>query len=165
MITISESGMVFGPFDETQVYHIEKSRLYNGINNVKTVEFILELGGQTLQFVEAKSSSPRPTPDNNVDFDDFIVEISEKFLHSLNLYYSAILKRHEETNDIPNGFEKLNNENLSIKFLLVIKGHKIDWLPPICDALNRKMISYESIWNFEIAVINDDMALKRRLIS
>lgn len=165
MITIKESGMEFGPFDESQVYHIEKSQLYKKTQNVKTVEFILNIGTNSLQFVEAKSGSPRPVPDNNVSFENFICEISEKFLHSLNLYYSAILKRHESNNDIPNRFKNLNNEGLAIKFLLVIKGHQLEWLPPIREALNQKLISYGSIWNFEIAVINDDMALKHRLIS
>lgn len=120
---------------------------------------------KSLSFVEAKSSSPKPEPANNTNFDEFIEEIRNKFLHSLNLYYAAILRRHEKIADIPTDFQNLNNEDISIKLVLVIKGHQFAWLAPIREALCRALIPYESIWHFDIAVINDEMALKYGLIS
>lgn len=43
MIAISESEMNFGDFDETNIFHIEKSRIYNELGTgIKTVEFILK---------------------------------------------------------------------------------------------------------------------------
>ncbi|MDO4266288.1 MAG: hypothetical protein Q4C63_07520 [Eubacteriales bacterium] len=161
MIRIDESGMSFGPFDDSCIFWVEKSQLYNKVQNkeVKSVEFILAENNK-LQFVEAKSSSPRPTLDNKIKFEDFINEIALKFLHSINLYYSGILRRHEEINDIPDKIKIMDNSQVSIRCILVIKGHEIEWLPPIQVALNRKMISISSIWNFEIAVMNDSMAEK-----
>lgn len=164
MITIYESGMRFGPFSESDIYYIEKSQLYQGISNSKTVEFILARRENSLYFVEAKSSSPRPTAENAVPFDVFIDEITDKFIHSLNLYYAGILKRHEVNNDIPDEFQEMEHATTNIKFLLIIKGHNIEWLPPIQEALIRKMMSYSSIWKFQIAVINDKMAVSKGLI-
>ena len=43
MIAISESEMNFGDFDETNIFHIEKSRIYKELGTgIKTVEFILK---------------------------------------------------------------------------------------------------------------------------
>ena len=62
--------MVFGPFEEETVFHIEKSRLYRHVNrgegNVPTAEFLLLHGldasstASSLWIVEAKSSAPQP---------------------------------------------------------------------------------------------------------
>ena len=167
MISIRESEMEFGPFAEDTVYQIEKSRLHESVNNVKTVEFILMKGvrEKALHFVEAKSSSPRPGGMNETRFDEFVDDISKKFLHSLNLYCSAIMNRHNTVNDIPNSFKDAVFSDMAIKFVLVIKGHQIEWLPPVQEALNRKMIGYSSIWNTQITVINDEMAARYGLIA
>lgn len=156
MITINESGMTFGPFEESCVFKIESSQLYQNVqkNEVKTVEFVLKESGQ-LRFVEAKSSSPKPNQGNGEKFETFIDEIYRKFLHSINLFYAGILGQHESNNDIPDNMKIA--ETVSIKFILVIKGHEIDWLPPIAEALNRKMKPILSIWNSQIAVFNDKM--------
>lgn len=166
MITINESGMSFGPFDDSCVFWAEKSKLYKkvGKNKVKTVEFVLAEDNK-LQFLEAKSSSPKPTRDSTTKFDDFINEIFLKFLHSINLYYSGILGRHETSNDIPEEIKGIDNQEISIKFILVIKGHEIDWLPPIQEALDQKMVPISAIWNSNVAVINDTMAEKYKLIN
>ena len=43
MIAIAESEMNFGDFDETNIFHIEKSRIYKELGTgIKTVEFILK---------------------------------------------------------------------------------------------------------------------------
>ena len=60
-----------------------------------------------INFIEAKSSSPRPTKDNFVRFNEFIGEISDKFIHSFKLYYSVILKRNENYQEMHNNFLKL----------------------------------------------------------
>ena len=42
-ITIPESDMLFGEFNEEDLFHIEKSNIYKDIgSNIKTVEFILK---------------------------------------------------------------------------------------------------------------------------
>lgn len=166
MAIIQESGMNFGPFDDSRVFHIEKSMLYQEIGNgVRTVEFLLTAEPGSLLFLEAKSSSPRPDTDNSENFNTFIQEISEKFIHSFELYYSAILKRHGQRNDIPDNFKKLDNGVVTIKFCLVIKGHNIEWLPPICEALSKQIAPYITIWNIKVAVLNDQLAKDHHLIA
>lgn len=166
MQRIFESGMEFGPFNDKQVFYIETSKLHGKIGKgIRTVEFLLSTDPSSLLFLEAKSSSPKPGGDISEKFDAFIQEISEKFIHSFELYYSAILKRHETSNDIPDSFKQLNNEAISIKFCLVINGHAIDWLPPIREALAKRIAPYITIWGIKVAVLNDELAKVYRLIA
>lgn len=166
MPTICESGMAFGPFSDNQVFHIETSMLYKTIGNgIQTVEFLLFTEPKSLLFLEAKSSSPRPDGDSPENFHNFIQEIAEKFIHSFELYYSAIFKRHEQSNDIPDSFKRLDNGVIDIKFCLVIKGHDIEWLPPIREALSKQIAPYITIWNIEVAVLNDQLAKDYHLIA
>ena len=169
-ISISESGMMFGPFAEEEVYQIEKSNLHQevdqGAKHVKTVEFILKSGVPSLQFVEAKSSSPRPAAAGGTaeKFDGFIEEICDKFLHSLNLYCSAVLKRHGKKNDLPLPFREMDYSQTKIIFVLVIHGHRESWLRPISEALRKRMAAYLSIWEAKVTAINEREAVKRGLI-
>lgn len=165
MVEINESNMVFGEFEEDKVFQIEKSIIHNKIGNgIKVVEFILLKNTNELNFIEAKSSSPRPTKDNIIRFDEFIGEISDKFIHSFNLYYSAILKRNENYSEINNKFFQLDNSKLKLKFILVIKNHEIDWLMPISEALKKNLSYHNTIWKSEIVVINEEIAKKHQLI-
>ncbi|NRV99310.1 hypothetical protein DFH65_000001, partial [Clostridium beijerinckii] len=59
MIEISESGMIFGVYEDDRVFRIEISKLHDKIGNrIKVVEFILMRKQNELDFIEAKSSSP-----------------------------------------------------------------------------------------------------------
>ena len=166
MIPISESGMDFVPYPEDCVFHMEQSQLYASVreSGVKSVEFMWKKNPMMLQFVEAKSSSPQPTAGNSLRFDDFIGEVADKFLHSLNLYCSAVLGRHSAVCDLPEAFCGLDADCPAILFLLVINGHRIEWLPPIREALFRKLRSYRAIWGIEIAVLNHKLAAEKGLI-
>ena len=51
MITITESGMIFGPFADQQVYLIEKSDAYTNLGEgVKVVEFVYRKNEEKLYF-------------------------------------------------------------------------------------------------------------------
>ncbi|MBS2904951.1 hypothetical protein KFV96_27945, partial [Klebsiella pneumoniae] len=104
-------------------------------NGIKVVEFILLSKENELSFIEAKSSSPKPVKDNIIRFNEFINEISDKFIHSFNLYYSAILQRCKECEELNASFMNLDNSQINFKFILVIKGHRTEWLMPLSDAL------------------------------
>ncbi len=165
MVEITESKMVFGPYENDTVYHIEKSNLHNSIcSGIKTVEFILYSKPKTLWFIEAKSSSPRPDKNSNEDFDIFIDDIVSKFIHSFNLFLAASLGRYQKYNDIPMQFMSTKYNDISLKFILVIKGHKIEWLAPLNDALGKKLSYHNKIWESSIAVINDELAIKYKLV-
>lgn len=51
--------MNFGKFDETDLFHIENSKIYKDLGlGIKTVEFILKYDENSIVFLEAKKSCP-----------------------------------------------------------------------------------------------------------
>ncbi|UZT05436.1 MULTISPECIES: hypothetical protein [Clostridium] len=165
MIQINESNMIFGDFEEDRVFQIENSKLHKNIGNgIKVVEFILLSKENELSFIEAKSSSPKPVKDNIIRFNEFINEISDKFIHSFNLYYSAILQRCKECEELNPSFMNLDNSQINFKFILVIKGHRTEWLMPLSDALKESIAYHNTIWKSQVVVFNDELAKKYKLI-
>jgi hypothetical protein len=164
-VTIEESGLSFGKYAEGDVFHAEKSDLYQKLgDSVKSVEFILRKDSHTLLWVEAKSSSPDPNnPQSRDAFDSFLSEICEKFEHSLSFYMSAILKRiPDQQNEISKLLREVDYAAASLKLILVINGHREIWLRPVADGLKRKLRACAKIWRInpihDIAVINEDGA-------
>jgi len=157
-VTISESGLIFGEYEESDVFLIEDSLIYESLGSgIRTVEFILRNKIDEILLVEARSSSPMPGNEN--DFDTFVDLIYDKFAHSVDLYFSLILKRIDDRNgDMPDSFRSVDYFAAKVKLLLVINGHKIEWLPPISDALFRKLKRHLRTWRLELAVINHEQA-------
>ena len=164
-ITIPESGMQFGPFDERYIFQIEKSQLYKSLGeNIKAVEFVLCQQMNKICFIEAKSSAPQPH--NNKDFDKFILELYDKFVHSIELFFSTILKRKKDIyGEMPSCFHEAEYARIAIKLILVINGHEIGWLSPISDALKRKLKRQIKTWDLTVTVLNHDLAYENQLIS
>ena len=51
--------MNFGKFDETNLFHIENSKIYKDLGlGIKTVEFMLNYDENSIVFLEAKKSCP-----------------------------------------------------------------------------------------------------------
>lgn len=169
--SIQESGMTFGPFNNGQCFHIEKSRVYANIQQgVKIAEFLLlkikNRDHPVVWIVEAKSSTPRPETQPN--FDDFIAEIREKFVNALSLGLASCLKRHQQAdNELPDQFKTLNLSLTDVKFVLVINGHQESWLPPVQDALRKALHATVKTWAFSppsIVVLNEHLAKQHGLI-
>ncbi|OPX87036.1 MAG: hypothetical protein A4E52_01440 [Pelotomaculum sp. PtaB.Bin013] len=165
IITIPESGMQFGPFDEVDIFRIEKSQLYKSLGeNIKAVEFVLCQQMNTIYFIEAKSSSPRPH--NNEDFNKYILELHEKFAHSIDLFFPIILKRKEDIDgEMPRCFHEAEYARIAIKLILVINGHETGWLTPISDALKKRLKRQIRTWNLTVTVLNHQLAYENQLIS
>ena len=167
--TIPESGMTFGPFDEDLVFHVEKSQTYKNIEeNVKICEFFYldrKNANERVVILEAKSSSPHPG--NKTDFPNYTWEILEKFSNTMQLAISTLLFRHESAKqEVPQPFKKLNLETANFHFILVIRGHKSEWLDPLKSELAHLLIPTKKLWNLKepvITVINEDIARKRGL--
>jgi hypothetical protein len=159
MTEIRESGMAFvTASSDDEIFHIERSRLFASVKGVKTVEFVLRRGSKELDFIEAKSSSPCPGKEDSGDFDDFIHDVVEKFIHSFNLFCAASLGRYKKYSDAGEGFKTLDFSNVKFKFILVLNGHRIDWLPPLKEALWRGLLYHHKIWKSELVVLNDTLA-------
>ena len=157
-ITISESGMLFGEYEEADLFCAEESSVYKSMpNGVCTVEFILRGKNDEILMIEAKSSSPKPG--NQDDFDGFIDTIYHKFSHSIDLFFALVLKRLvDRYNEMPAYFKSADYSTAKIKLLLVINGHNIEWLPPVSHALCEKLKRQIKTWRLEFAVINHEQA-------
>ncbi|MGL4800117.1 MAG: hypothetical protein ACRCWY_12090 [Cellulosilyticaceae bacterium] len=164
MKSIIESKMVF-EFKEEQIFCIENSQLQRRVGDgIKTVEFIVNRKENLLEFIEAKSSSPRPTKENNEQFETFINDIADKFIHSFNLYYSAIHGRYP-AEEIAQPFLEIESDKVTYRFILIIKGHHIEWLLPLQEALHRKLHYHITIWKSDVILMNEEVAKERKLIT
>ncbi len=167
---IVESGMTFGPFPEGTCFYIEKSACYSEIQNgVPMVEFLLlreQKQGPTIWIVEAKSSSPRPV--TRPGFDEFIDEIRRKLTHGFLLALAACLGRHPATDtELPEQFKAADLKKMGFRFVLIINGHRTDWLQPLQDALSLALKPVIKTWALPptaVVVMNHEMAQERGLI-
>jgi len=160
MITFEESQMTFS-FPKEEVYRIEKSNLLAKVH-LKATECAVWRNGKVV-FVEAKSSTPRPQKEEQ--FEQFICDITDKFVHSITFYNAVMLRHQEEV--IPDVLKGVDLCAAQYSFILVIHGHKLEWLPPLMDALRSRMSDMLKLWNIsdiEVKVINDQMALDAQLI-
>jgi hypothetical protein len=159
-VCINESDLLFGDYNDDDVFHIEKSQIHKDLEDCsKTVEFVLRFDGDKIYFIEAKRSSPQPG--NEKDFNVFINEISKKIEHSMDIFFALIVRRIEDTKgEFPCSFQQLDYSRINITALLVINGHKIEWLPPIKNALTKKLKRIIKTWNVQVAVLNHELAAK-----
>jgi hypothetical protein len=156
MVTIEESNMFFGEYSADDVFLVEKSAIREHLG-VKPVEFVLRYRTGEILLIEAKSSSPQPS--NEIDFGEFIAEITEKFVHTVELYFAVVLSRLNDTKDeMPECFKSADYATTEVTLLLVIHGHKIQWLPPIKDALKSQLKRTIKTWRLEVAVMNHEQA-------
>lgn len=167
---ISESGMTFGPYPAGQCFYIEKSVCYVQVQEgVRMAEFLLlrqQQAGPTLWVVEAKSSTPRPETQPN--FDSFIDEVRDKLTNAFLLTVAARLQRHPSAADeLPDSFKTLDLQTLGFRFVLVINGHKQEWLEALQNALSQALKPLVKTWALpaiSVAVLNHELAQQHGLI-
>lgn len=166
MVTIEESDMVFGVYEDERVFCIEKSRIYKSVGkNVRTVEFILHRDKQGVMLIEAKTSAPNPNGTNNEDYKKFIQEITEKFTHTLQLYFAVLTKRQPDSQqEFHPHFQQINHEGIPVKLVLVIKNHEKGWETGIRNDLQKRLRILIKIWKLKVVVMNEDDAKKYGLI-
>ena len=170
MITITESGMNFGPFEDDRCFEVEKCLAYKQIeNSVKIAEFVWlrdDLTPPKIWIVEAKSSTPQLQPPER--FEEFVNEIRDKLLNALVMVLSACLNRPGSAhNELPEPFLQINLSTLDARLILVIHNHKKEWLAPLKDALSKVLRATVKTWGITtpaVLVLNDDMARNYKLI-
>jgi len=177
MGTYVESGMDFRPLfhegAEYDSFYIEKSDWYKSLKDdgVKTVEFISNKN-QHFYFIEAKGSFPNVNnPGKEKDIEENCQMLSDKLHHTLDLIVARRLKvqRHlgyEESEALDADFS-----SRKLIFLLVMGQNektkiwfKEDWCDAVRIELRRKLIPLRSIWNIEVAVIDNEVARKLKMI-
>lgn len=168
---IIESGMTFGPFPEGHCFYIERSAVYQKVKDgVQMAEFLLlrfkDGHLPAVWVIEAKSSTPRPETQPN--FGEFIDEIRQKLTNALSLGLAACLNRHEDADaELSEPFKALDLSVVGFRLVLVINGHKKEWLPPLQEALSKALQSTVKVWALPptaVVVINDGQARSRGLI-
>jgi hypothetical protein len=169
MTTFDESGMTFGPFDEDECFRIEESSAYRALQNgVKIAEFALLKKSKTvIWIVEAKRSAPKPG--NEQDFQTFTSEIRDKLANSLELLVNLRLGRHaERRNDLPPAYREIDLSSVGFRLILVINGHRKEWIPPLQEDLQIALRPVTQIWSLggnAVSVINHEKAKEVGLIS
>lgn len=172
MYTFVESGMTFGPYIDGHCFHVEASDTYRVIQeNVQIAEFLLlrprENASSRVLIVEAKSSSPRPKTQPN--FDDFIAEIRDKLTNALAVGVACILKRHPTAAaELPDVFRDLDLAATEFRLVLIISGHKREWLQPLQDALRIALQAAVQTWSLgplAVVVMNHEIARGHGIIS
>ncbi|MCM1078816.1 MAG: hypothetical protein NC344_04165 [Bacteroidales bacterium] len=162
MATFVESGMTFD-FPDESLYHVETSPLYAQVENFSTCECVVKLNGK-VTLIEAKSSTPNPL--NKEKFDDFVEDIASKFRDTMTFYHAALLRHDEE----PIGTELVDIEHKEVEyqFVLIIHGHKEEWLPPVMDALKGRVKHVLRLWRIKetsVKVINETIAKDWNMIT
>ena len=167
---ITESGMKFGPYPCDRIFHIEKSNTYDAVKEgVKIAEFLLLRGnggkGHSLWVVEAKLSGPRP----GAEFGDFIAQVREKMVNAFSLGWASRLGRHDRAGEeLPKPFRKLDLSKVRVRFVLVIKTHKDEWLPHVDEAMKKALRSTVKTWGLgsnSVLVLNEKGARRHDLIA
>ena len=171
-VTINESGMQFGPFDDGNILPIETCKSYKKIKkNVPIVEFMLSRPSgkspNAIWAIEAKTTMSNPG--SKADFKTNIQDICIKFINSVHLFLSGLTQRNVlMESEIPSGMNHITATNMDLKLILVIKKSQVDWLPPVRDALNRELqplIKTLSLNSPCVFVFNEETARKKHLIS
>jgi hypothetical protein len=158
MVVIEESEMSFQFEDVDKVYQIEKDSFYKNRSSKygeKDVDFIF-LKDRQLFFIEAKKSVHQ-------DLEKYITELSKKLIDSLNIY-SAILSNKLESREIPDTLNNLLNLRLKLKYIIIIKNVEKQSLPPIRDALNKKLKQFSTLFEISIFVFNQEQAISKGLV-
>ena len=170
---IIESGMEFGGFETSELFHIEKSQIYKKFaGGIKTVEFILKYNENCIFFLEAKESCPNAdnrmeSEEKNRKFEEYYSSITNKFIDSLQVYLAAILGRCEDASEIGSKLKGIKSlKGVELKFVLVIKNAvDMEWLAGPTAELNNRLLKIIKIWGAKVVVLNEELAIKYKLIS
>ncbi|MCY4046863.1 MAG: hypothetical protein OXF42_01970 [Candidatus Dadabacteria bacterium] len=167
--TITESGMKFGPYQSDCFFQIEKSDAYAAVREgVKIADFLL-LQQSTLLVVEAKSSVSNPETQGGEDFDKNIADICEQLINAFSLGWASRLGRHPKSaKELPKAFKNLDLRTVQVRFVLVIKAHKEEWLSRVNEVMKKALRPTVKTWGLgpnSVLVLNDKGARKHKLIA
>lgn len=170
MIEIEESGMFFR-FEDDKVFKIEKCALYQDEISrcgAKIAEMVAIDRRNRFLVIEAKSSSPQPDGKTNEKLEEFIDAIVEKFENTLQLFHAMLLNYHGKTHleAVPaNMVNIIQCGAPAIQLVLVINGHRREWMGPVQDMLTKKTAILCRVWRSKAVAINDAKAKDLGLIA
>jgi len=118
------------------------------------------LQNHKLFFIEAKTSSP-------IDLDKYTDDIVTKFIDSIWIYIAVIFDRkNTQSTVISPQMKKLEHLKSKISLLLIIKNAEKRHLPPIQEALNKKLKKEIRMFSLEqsVLVMNEVQAKSRNFV-
>lgn len=172
MKIIPESEIDFGPYDEADLFHIERSEIYKHFGDgIKTVEFIIRrVEEKDIIFLEAKRSCPNyanrhDSEEKELKFEEYFSSVTDKFIDSLQIYVAAMLDVFPDKEELGSNLRKMTSlKDVQLKFILVIKDvHDMEWLSGPYEELNARLRKIKKIWSAEVIVINEEIAREHRL--
>lgn len=166
MITVTESGMTFGPFAEDNVFCVEKSPFVMRLNGIKSCEFALWLDEQNkLVFIEAKSSVPSARRSDK-EYEQYFTDMLEKFDNSLQLLLAATHGQQAElAQELSVKIAGLNWQRAKIQFYLVIPTVPKENAQHLTEKLKQTLSRQLKIWKAHAFVINEQMARSKGLLA
>lgn len=174
-ITIEESGAIFGPFNEADLFHIEKSEILRKLGDkIKTVEFVVVRNdNQALVFVEAKSTCPNAAnrhenEEKEKKYEKFFHDVAHKIEDSIRVTLAAILGRYGITRDVGQNMQGLTAlAKRPLQFVLVFTDPKVEdsWLSGPKAELEKRLLSIRETWGLEVIVMNRELAETYHLIT
>lgn len=174
-ITITESGMKFGPFEPDECFHVEASRVYKAMQDgVKMAEFLwlrtnnsISNNNPEIWIIEAKSSAPH-LDNSSGKFEEFIDKIKQKLINALSLGLASVLTRHPQAElELPCAFKTINLSRVQVKFVVVLKDHPDKALLPITRRLKKALLPTIKTWAFDplsVITLNEALAREHGLI-
>lgn len=174
-ITIEESGSIFGPFHEADLFHIEKSEILEKLgSNIKTVEFVVvRKDNKALLFVEAKKSCPNSahrygSRERKQKYEKYYTNIVQKIEDSMLVTLAAILGRYGSADEIGKNMQGMTAlAKRPLQFVLVLTNPEIDisWLSGPKAELEKRLLSIRKTWGLEVIVMNRELAETYHLIT
>jgi hypothetical protein len=165
IIKKEHSGMIF-LCDKSYTFFIEDTGFYRKnfkMNRIRTVEFI-RFRNNEIQFIEAKSKI-----NHYVEFESNIKEISEKFIHSLNMLAAIFMKTvllNGKGNDcLPKKINSLKTP-FNITFIVIDRTEDdLEQLSQIQETITEQIPTFiKTIWKPTILVLNAELALEEKII-
>lgn len=168
MINFIESSMQFS-FPKDRCFHIETSDTYRHLNTyeISSVEcvFTQEFNKKkTLVFLEAKTSTPNPNGPNQEKLEEFLKSMRCKYLHSLQMCYAILHKRHSFQEKLGTTLMSVLFDPQRICFVLVVKAYEAAWCVQMKDALAITLKDILRIWDAEVIVLSEEMARESSII-
>ena len=90
--------------------------------------------------------------------------LEQRLWHSFNMLCAWYLGRLSDYDEIGTDLKAITGKMADFVFVLVIRGHKMEWLLPLQEELRQKLKYHNSIWNSKIIVMNDEIAREYHLI-
>ena len=168
-ITISESGLTFGPFSSSDLFWLEKSSFYSGLpdsHGVKMAEFawVKISGSRCMTYVvEAQNTFPRPENSKGA-----VQELREKFSNAMALIAALKVGLHAmHQSALPTSFDAYSMAELGHQLVLVIPDIPSEQCEGVRVLLEKGLKSLTCLWALNdpaVVVMNQQIAIRRGLI-